>query len=75
MNYTTETFASFMFLLFAFSFIACYAQRLYVQYRLEKIKERRGSDDIFDIETGIKERMEMIERTERIKNDDFYIYL
>lgn len=69
MVYTIEMVASFMFLLIGFSLVACYAQRLYIQYRLEKIKERRGSDD------EIKERMEIIDRTERIKNDDFYIYL
>lgn len=69
MNYSIEMVTSFMFLLIGFSFVACYAQRLYIQYRLDKIKERRGNDD------EIKERMDMIDRTERIKNDDFYIYL
>lgn len=72
-NVSIEMFASFLFLLIGFSLVACYTQRLYVQYRLEKIKERRGSDD--EMEMGIKERMDMIDRTERIKNDDFYIYL
>lgn len=71
-NYTLEMFASVMFLLIGFSFVACYTQRMYVQYRLEKIKERRGIDDEMGID--IKERMDMIDRTERIKND-FYIYL
>lgn len=63
-----EMFSSFVFLLIAFSFIACFAQRLHVQYRLEKIKERRGDPKDFS------EKMEM-ERLKDENNDNFYIYL
>lgn len=68
-SFTVEMFASFVFLLFAFSFLACHAQSLYVQYRLDKINDRKGSD------IEIIERMKMADRMEQAKNDDFYIYL
>ena len=61
MNYTIEMFGSFVFLLFAFSFLACYAQRLSIQYRLDKLKETREKD--------IAEKLEMIDKSERIIYD------
>jgi hypothetical protein len=61
-----EGFASFFFLMVSFGFLACFAQRLYIQYRLEKIKEKKGEPK------DILEKIEM----ERLKDEnDFYIYL